>query len=144
MWHSPVINTICLCIFQNIIISFIRDWLNVLIVLLFWVYLGVKTCEFYLYCVSIVKVRVYYIDFFVLRYWRVLQVLTTRMSPIVSPFFWKKKYYFPQYPPVLCHSRWRFVILWQNFPWSVFQKTTRKFALRHCTKCIDHGRMLHT
>ena len=36
------------------------------------VYLGVKTCEFFLCFVAIVMVRVYYIDFFVLlvlRHW---------------------------------------------------------------------------
>ena len=45
--------------------------------------LGVKTCEVFLCFEAIVKVRVYYVDFFVfivLRKWRVLQVLTPRMS----------------------------------------------------------------
>ena len=38
----------------------------------FWVYLGVRTCEVFLCFVAIVRVRVYYIDFFVffvLRHW---------------------------------------------------------------------------
>ena len=47
------------------------------------VYLGVKTCEFSLGFVAIVRVRVYYVDlfvFFVLRDWSVLQFFTPRMS----------------------------------------------------------------
>ena len=38
----------------------------------FWVYLGVKTCEVFLCFIGIVRVRVYYFDFFVffvLRHW---------------------------------------------------------------------------
>ena len=38
----------------------------------FWVYLGVRTCEVFLCFVAIVRVRVYYADFFVffvLRHW---------------------------------------------------------------------------
>ena len=31
----------------------------------FWVYLGVRTCELFLCFVAIVRVRVYYVDFFV-------------------------------------------------------------------------------
>ena len=37
-----------------------------------WVYLGVKTCEVFLCFVAIVRVRVYYVDFFVffgLHHW---------------------------------------------------------------------------
>ena len=37
-----------------------------------WVYLGVRTCEVFLCFVAIVRVRVYYVDFFVffvLRHW---------------------------------------------------------------------------
>ena len=34
-----------------------------------WVYLGVRTCELFLCFVFIVRVRVYYVDFFVLRHW---------------------------------------------------------------------------
>ena len=33
------------------------------------VYLGVITCEVFLCFVAIVRVRVYYLDFFVLRHW---------------------------------------------------------------------------
>ena len=47
------------------------------------VYLGVKTCEVFLCFVAIVRVRVYYVVFFVffvLRHWWVSQVLTPRMS----------------------------------------------------------------
>ena len=43
-----------------------------------------KTCEVFLCFVAIVRVRVYYVDFFVffvLRHWWVLQVLTQRMGP---------------------------------------------------------------
>ena len=39
---------------------------------LFRVYLGVRTCELFLCFVAIVRVRVYYVDFFVffvLRHW---------------------------------------------------------------------------
>ena len=52
----------------------------------FGVYLGVRTCEVFLCLVVIVRVRVYYVDlfvFFVLRHWRVSQVLTPRMSQIL-------------------------------------------------------------
>ena len=31
----------------------------------FWVYLGVRTCKLFLCFVAIVRVRVYYVDFFV-------------------------------------------------------------------------------
>ena len=51
---------------------------------MFRVYLGVRTCELFLCFVAIVRVRVYYVDFFVffvLRHWRVSQVLTPRQSP---------------------------------------------------------------
>ena len=51
------------------------------------VYLGIKTCEVFLCFVAIVRVRVYYVDFFaffVLRHWRVSQVFTPRMSAVVS------------------------------------------------------------
>ena len=37
-----------------------------------WVYLGVRTCELFLCFVAIVRVRVYYVHFFVffvLRHW---------------------------------------------------------------------------
>ena len=50
---------------------------------LIWVYLGVKTCQVFLCFVAIVRVRLYYVDFFVffvLRHWGVSQVLTPRMS----------------------------------------------------------------
>ena len=46
-----------------------------------WVYLGVRTCEVFLCFVDIVRVRVYYVDFFVffvLRHWWVSQVFTPR------------------------------------------------------------------
>ena len=39
---------------------------------LIWVYLGVKTCAVFLCFVAIVRVRLYYVDFFVffvLRHW---------------------------------------------------------------------------
>ena len=50
----------------------------------------------------------------------------------------QKSYYFPQYRPVLCHSRWSF--RWrgkksQKFPWSVFLKTYRKF----CTQVVKRN-----
>ena len=51
----------------------------------FWVYLGVRTCKLFLCFVAIVRVRVYYVDFFVffvLRHWWVSQVLTPRQSHI--------------------------------------------------------------
>ena len=38
----------------------------------FWVYLGVKTCKLFLCFVAIVRVKVFYVDFFVffvLRHW---------------------------------------------------------------------------
>ena len=47
------------------------------------VYLGVKTCEVFLCFVAIVRVRVYYVDFFVffvLRHWWVSKVFIPRMS----------------------------------------------------------------
>ena len=50
------------------------------------VYLGVRTCELFLCFVAIVRVRVYYVDFFVffvLRQWWVSQVLTPRQSQIL-------------------------------------------------------------
>lgn len=46
--------------------------------------LGVKTCEVFLCLVAIVRIRVHYLDFFVLHHWWVLQVLTPRMSQIFS------------------------------------------------------------
>ena len=49
----------------------------------FRVYLAVKTCELFLCFVAIVRVRVYYVDFFVyfvLRHWWVLQVLRPSMG----------------------------------------------------------------
>ena len=48
-----------------------------------WVYVGVRTCELFLCFVAIVRVRVYYVDFFVffvLRHLWVSQVLTPRQS----------------------------------------------------------------
>ena len=45
------------------------------------IYLGVRTCELFLCFVAIVRVGVYYVDFFVLRHWWVSQVLTPRQSP---------------------------------------------------------------
>ena len=35
----------------------------------FRVYLGVRTCELFLCFIAIVRVRDYYVDFFVLRHW---------------------------------------------------------------------------
>ena len=52
------------------------------------VYLGVKTCELFLCVVAIVRVRVYYVHFFVffvLRHWGVSQVFTLRMSQRNAP-----------------------------------------------------------
>ena len=49
----------------------------------FWVYLGVRTCEVFLCIAAIVRVRVCYVDFlvfFVLRHWWISQVLTPRQS----------------------------------------------------------------
>jgi len=40
--------------------------------------------SFSLFCIAIVRVNVYYLDFFVLRYWRVLQVFTHWMSRLLS------------------------------------------------------------
>ena len=62
----------------------------------FEVYLGVRTWELFLCFVASVRVRVYYVDFFVffvLRHAWVSQVLTPRQSPnsryqIVSPEFY--------------------------------------------------------
>ena len=51
----------------------------------FWFSLSVKFCEVFLCFVAIVRVKVYYVDFFVffvLRHWRVLQVFTPRMSRV--------------------------------------------------------------
>ena len=64
-----------------------------LLVLKIWVYLGVRTCELFLRFVAIVRVRVYYVDFFVffvLRHWRVSQVLTPRQSQRVFSKFASK------------------------------------------------------
>ena len=60
-----------------------------IISLKFWIYLGVRTCVFLCF-VGIVRVRVYYVDFFVfvcffLRHWWVSQVLTRRQSPNFTP-----------------------------------------------------------
>ena len=57
----------------------------------FWVYPGVRTCELFLCFVAIVRVRVYYVDFFVffvLRHWWVSQVFTPRMSPNIYLWFY--------------------------------------------------------
>ena len=51
------------------------------------IYLGVRTCEVFLCFVAFVRVRVYYVDFFVffvLRHWWVSQVLTPRQSRVTS------------------------------------------------------------
>ena len=61
-----------------------------IITLKFWVYLGIRTSELFLCFVGIVRVRVYYVDFFVfvcfvLRHWWVSQVLTPRQSPNFTP-----------------------------------------------------------
>jgi len=48
------------------------------------VYLVVRTCEVFLCFVAIVRVRVYHLDFFVLRHWWVLQFLTPMLSPFCS------------------------------------------------------------
>ena len=37
--------------------------MNFFLVIEFWVYLGVRTCELFLCLVAIVRVRVYYVDF---------------------------------------------------------------------------------
>ena len=50
----------------------------------FGVYLGVRTCELFLRFIATVRIRVYYVDFFVffvLRHWWVSQALTPRQSP---------------------------------------------------------------
>jgi len=70
----------------------------------FWVYLDVKTCEVLLCFVAFVRVRVYYVDifvFFVLHHWRVLYVLTPRMSPISASN--------PQYFHYITLATWRVV-----------------------------------
>ena len=58
------------------------------VLITFWVYLGVRTCELFLCFVVIVRVRVYYADFFVffvLRHWWVSQVLIHRGRAKVLP-----------------------------------------------------------